>query len=102
MKGFLCGPNPFNPNQDRFTIEYTLTQASDVKIYVISLDGEQQWQYHALENDVNGGTAGFHQIEWNGLNRYGESLANGPYSVIISARHGGKHKILKQKLLVLK
>lgn len=102
VRDFLCGPNPFNPNRDRFTMEYTLTQASDVKIYVISLDGEQQWQYHALENDVNGGTAGFHQIEWNGRNRYGESLANGPYTAIINVRHGRQHKILKQKLLVLK
>lgn len=64
-------PNPFNPST---TIEFTLPQASTVKLEVYNITGQK------VRILVSGNLdAGLHSISWDGTNDYGEKVASGMY-----------------------
>ena len=64
-------PNPFN---QATTIEYSLLEASDVKLVIYNLFGQK---VHTLVNTWV--EAGNHRIVWNGRNEMGSKVAPGIY-----------------------
>lgn len=70
-------PNPFNPNT---TIEFALTQKSDVRLVVYNLLGQQ---VRVLANEsVN---PGVYKVEWDGKDELGQKVASGIYLYRITA-----------------
>ncbi|MCH7887032.1 MAG: T9SS type A sorting domain-containing protein [Candidatus Marinimicrobia bacterium] len=70
-------PNPFNPST---TISYSLPTASDVKIVVYNLLGNE------IATLVNGQqAAGYHNVEWNGRSDSGKLVSTGIYFYRINA-----------------
>ncbi len=64
-------PNPFS-NSTQFTFE--LSQPAEVQIMIFTLGGRK-----IMEIDPEYFTGGFHTIDWNGRDAYGNELANGVY-----------------------
>jgi hypothetical protein len=94
-------PNPFNPNNETTKIEYQLTKEADVDIYIFSISGEKLWQ-KKMSTGETGATAGYNKIEWDGINSFGEVVANGPYIAYVVAKNGSDKSVGKRKILVLK
>ncbi|MFC1771324.1 hypothetical protein ACFLZV_05495, partial [Candidatus Margulisiibacteriota bacterium] len=101
LKDLLCFPNPFNPHKESLKIEYQLTKEADVKICIYSISGERLWQKQIREGEP-GSTPGYNAVEWNGINDYGETVANGPYIAYAIAKQGSETRFSKTKILVLK
>jgi hypothetical protein len=97
----LNGPNPFNPNNEVTNIQYQLTKDADVDIYIYSISGERLW-HRAFFEGMPGGVCGFNSAPWNGINDFGEVVANGPYIAYLIAKKDGKTVSAKIKMLVLK
>ena len=66
-------PNPFNPET---TIEYKLSNQSDVRLSIYNLSGQT---VSVLKNEFQ--SAGSYQIQWNGRNDSGEMVPSGVYSL---------------------
>jgi hypothetical protein len=98
----VFGPSPFNPNSTIAEFNYDLNQDSAVEISIFSIDGEQVWHKKCEEGDLYGGSAGFNRIEWDGINKYGEVVGNGPYISYLVATFDGEKIIKKVKIMVLK
>ncbi len=101
MENLIVGPTPYNSNKGKLVLEYQLTQAADVKVYVVAIDGERQWEIQCVSGQ-DGGKAGFNRIEWDGKNAFGEDLANGMYVVYAEAKGNRKTSRRKTTFLVLK
>jgi len=98
---FISGPNPFNPNNEECTLQYQLSVAADVSLHIYSISGELQYS-SSFGADSNGGKAGLNSVTWNGVNRFNEIVANGPYIAYLSAEANGIRQHKKHKILVLK
>ena len=70
-------PNPFNPETE---IKYQLPQNSNVEISIFNLKGQK-----VVTLLMGNKTAGFHNIRWNGLNKFGQSVASGVYLYKLTA-----------------
>ncbi|MBT8392211.1 MAG: T9SS type A sorting domain-containing protein [Ignavibacteriaceae bacterium] len=70
-------PNPFNPST---TIEFSLPAASDVKLSVFNILGQQ---VATLLNEQRG--AGNHSVVWNATDDYGTKLSSGIYFYKLNA-----------------
>ena len=97
----MNSPNPFNPNKNSTFIEYQLSKAARMLIYIYSISGERLWT-KIIESGEVGGAVGYNSVEWNGRNDFGEIVANGPYVAYLFAEIEGQKKIGKVKMLVLK
>lgn len=64
-------PNPFNPST---TIRYGLPQASQVQLNVYDLRGQKIVTLIAGQQ-----SAGWHTVQWNGLNDSGQQVSTGVY-----------------------
>jgi len=64
-------PNPFNPST---TISYQLPEAGHVKLVIYNLVGQEIVTLEEQEKQ-----AGYHQIEWNGLDQAGVEVVSGVY-----------------------
>ena len=64
-------PNPFNPNT---TISFDLPEESFVNLAVYNLTGKKVLTLQS--DDV---PAGFHSLDWNGKDEFGNSVASGMY-----------------------
>lgn len=78
-------PNPFNPST---AIQYTLPEASDVRLVVYNVLGQQ---VRVLMNHTQG--AGVHTVQWNGHDELGHQVATGVYIYHLTA---GNHTALKK------
>jgi len=76
-------PNPFN-NSTQFTFE--LSQSAEVKITIFTLGGKK-----IMEIEANNYGIGFHSIDWNGKDAFGDEIANGVYLYRLAA-NGDKNK----------
>jgi hypothetical protein len=82
-------PNPFNPTT---LINYQLPEAQNVSLEVYNSLGEK------IRTLVNGAqSAGYHTVQWDGLNNSGRSVASGMYLYRITA---GKFVSVKKMLLL--
>ena len=70
-------PNPFNPST---TIGYQLPMATEVRLEIYNLMGQP---VRTLVQTVE--PAGYHQVEWNGLDNEGMPAAAGLYLYRIQA-----------------
>ncbi|MFC1751834.1 hypothetical protein ACFL96_00360 [Thermoproteota archaeon] len=102
ITNLLIGPNPYNPTAKPASIQYTLNQDSEVKISIYSLSGEELWHKIIAAGHPEGGAYGINTVTWNGINKYGETLANGAYIIYLTAQSGRHRCKAKTKLLVLK
>ena len=83
-------PNPFNPST---TIRYDLPMASDVRIMIYNMLGQQILTY-----DLPATPAGYHRFTWNAINKKGEAAPAGVYFYQIHTRkftHTRKMILLK-------
>jgi hypothetical protein len=83
-------PNPFNPTT---TIRYGLPKDVNVHLKVYNLLGQE---VTTLMNNV-AMKAGYHTIEWDGLNNHGDTVASGLYIYHIQA---GNFSSVKKMILV--
>jgi hypothetical protein len=83
-------PNPFNPVT---TIRFQLPRDSRVKLTVYDILGREVTVL--LHNHMNVGT---HAVQWNGTNRFGQSVASGTYFVVMEALNFNQI----QKVLLIK
>ena len=88
-------PNPFNPQT---IIEYTLPEASEVKIAVFNSIGQQiDVLISAKQN------AGAYKITWQGQNKNGHKMASGLYFYKIQAKtNDGRIFNDSQRMLLIK
>ena len=83
-------PNPFNPNT---TIEFAVTEKSDVKLTIYNVLGEQ---VRALvSSSVLPGT---YRVEWDGKNEAGQAVASGVYLYRLTAGNFAQTK----KMMLMK
>jgi hypothetical protein len=81
-------PNPFNPNT---IIEYALPRPAKVSLRIYDLLGREIRTLHDGWQDI-----GYHQVNWNGTDRRGISLASGIYFAVFQA-----DKTIRTKKMVL-
>ncbi len=66
-----CYPNPFNPST---TLKFAIADAGNVRLSVYDISGK------LVSTLVDGmQTAGDHEVQWNGKNSNGDSVASGVY-----------------------
>ena len=82
-------PNPFNPITQ---IRYSLPQLSDVRLVVYDMLGCEIAELVNTEQGV-----GNYEIQWNGLNQYGEKMPTGVYFARLTA--GKQSEVIKMLLL---
>ncbi|HQV32063.1 MAG TPA: T9SS type A sorting domain-containing protein [Calditrichia bacterium] len=82
-------PNPFNPET---TVRYQVPKASDVKITVFNVIGQQ---VRVLVNESK--LAGSHNVMWNGLDDHGKQVSSGIYFLQMKA--GDFTKVRKMSLI---
>jgi hypothetical protein len=74
-------PNPFSPAADRFVrIKYELAEADPVELTVYD------FEMHRIRTvDLGVQSSGPHEMTWDGLDRDGVRVANGPYFYVVEA-----------------
>jgi hypothetical protein len=82
-------PNPFNPVTN---IRYGIPEASHVKVQIFNVQGQLVRTLLSAEQP-----AGYHTIQWNGRNDFGNQLGSGVYFYRVQA---GKEQMIKKMLLV--
>ena len=83
-------PNPFNPIT---TIEFALPKRTKVKLVVYNLQGREI--YTLINNNLN---VGYHSVQWNGINKFGNQVSSGVYIYMLETSDYGKI----QKMVLLK
>ena len=73
-------PNPFNPST---TIRYDVAEPSFVTLKVYDILGRHVRTL--VEDDLK---PGFHKVEWNGANSFGEAVASGVYHAVMQTKSG--------------
>ena len=83
-------PNPFNPST---TIGYALPTDMTVELVVYNMLGQKLKQlYSGIQK------AGYHNVQWDGTNEYGSSMASGIYIYRLKT----DEKILIRKMILMK
>jgi hypothetical protein len=102
FQSVVFGPSPFNPNLGEGVFNYELTQDAEIEVSIFSISGEELWHVTRGSSDVSGGSTGFNEIAWDGRDKYGELVGNGPCIAYLIARFNGKETTKKVKIMVLK
>ena len=83
-------PSPFSPSKDKeLEIQYTLSQAGNVTIYIVNIAGETVKRISCAPGE-EGGNAGRNKVKWNGRYETGEIAGNGVYVGTILDRDRNK------------
>lgn len=82
-------PNPFNPSTQ---IRYSIPEMSDVRLTIYDVLGKE---IAKLVDDLQSG--GSYEVQWSGLNRYGEKVPTGLYYAQLTA--GKESDVIKMLLL---
>ena len=83
-------PNPFNPST---TIPIELPEESFVEVVIYNILGEK---IAVLSEGVK--SSGYHNIQWNGTNQFGQPVSSGIYFVRVQFGQNIYH----QKMMLLK
>lgn len=86
-------PNPFNPST---IIKYSLPVESKVKLSIFNMLGEEVAQ---LVNETL--SAGYHQLEWDGTNNFGQKVSSGIYFYRIETESPNIQKFIDVKKMML-
>ena len=83
-------PNPFNPNT---SLRYELPIATDVVLVVYDILGREVIRLVDEHKE-----AGYHQVIWQGQDRFGRDLASGVYIYrIVTSQYSRSSKMLLLK-----
>lgn len=85
----LNSPNPFNPRTEGTTIMYNLENATDIKIYILTVAGKIIWVKH-IEAGQTGAKAGDNAVYWDAFTRFGKVDTNDVFIVHVVERSSGK------------
>ncbi len=77
-------PNPFNPST---TISYRLSRKSEINVTIFNIQGQK---VKVLENGAK--AAGFYELQWDGTNQFGSTVASGVYLYELKAYNYRKVK----------
>ncbi|MCF8241821.1 MAG: S8 family serine peptidase [Melioribacteraceae bacterium] len=89
-------PNPFNPTT---TIRYAVPVVADITVKIFDVLGRE---VTTLINNQKI-DAGYHEVNWNGMNQYGQQAATGVYFYRIEARGvNGQTFVESRKMMLLK
>ncbi|MFQ6677934.1 MAG: right-handed parallel beta-helix repeat-containing protein [Fidelibacterota bacterium] len=83
-------PNPFNPVTN---ILFGLPEPRNIRLTVVNILGQEVVELTDGWHDL-----GFHTVQWNGLNQFGQNVSAGMYFAVLS---DGK-SVRVQKMLLLK
>ncbi|MFQ6677933.1 MAG: choice-of-anchor D domain-containing protein [Fidelibacterota bacterium] len=83
-------PNPFNPVTN---ILFGLPEPRNIRLIVVNILGQEVVELTDGWHDL-----GFHTVQWNGLNQFGQNVSAGMYFAVLS---DGK-SVRVQKMLLLK
>ncbi|MDD2524649.1 MAG: FlgD immunoglobulin-like domain containing protein [Endomicrobiaceae bacterium] len=87
----LTYPSPFNPKREKIKIRYLLANESRVTIKLYNKAGKIV--KNLVQSSYDYGKAGTNEIEWDGRNYAGETLATGVYICeIIANSSDGEHR----------
>ena len=97
-------PNPFNQTRSEGTkIEFKLYQQATIKISIYTMAGGliREWEFEESPTNLDNYT--LTQL-WDGTNAQGRLVANGPYTLVISAtsKEDGSTKELRRVIAVAK
>ena len=70
-------PNPFNPST---TVKYQVPESAKVNLVVYNMTGQK---IATLTNEFQ--AAGYHNVNWNGTNDFGQQVASGVYFLRMQA-----------------
>ena len=89
-------PNPFNPTT---TIKFSLPVASEVKIIIYNILGQQVLKLTDKDFEI-----GWYKLQWHGLNSLGARVASGIYIYRIDAKskQSNKRFVKAHKMILLK
>ena len=95
-------PNPFHPNEAPTTIAYKLNSNARVTIRIYTLTGAL-----VLKQEFNagglGGVTGLNEIQWDGTNGEGKTVASGGYVAVIEAQANGETiHVMRRKIGVVR
>ncbi len=93
-ESFVIQDNPFDPSRSPARFSYEIDGSSVVEFRVFTLTGEEVYAQD-IPVEVSSGTLGEHEIEWNGRNNEGETVANGVYIVSIRITETGETARMK-------
>ena len=80
-------PNPFNPVT---TIQYDLPEAVPVMLTIYDIRGREIIRLVQSEQP-----AGYFEVQWNGVNQFGQSVASGIYFYMLQTpKYSKSHKML--------
>ncbi len=86
----LVFPSPFSAARNKeVTISYSLSDNTDVDIYILSSAGEVVKKISA-QSGREGGKAASNKVKWDGVTDLGRALGNGIYLGTIVARPQNK------------
>jgi len=86
----LCYPSPFSAIRNKeVTISYSLSDSSDIDIYILSSVGEVVKKI-SVQSGQEGGKAASNKVKWNGITDLGRALGNGIYLGTIIAKPQNK------------
>jgi hypothetical protein len=86
----LCFPSPFSVIRNKdVTISYSLSDNSDIDIYILSSVGEVVKKI-SVQRGQEGGKAASNKVKWNGITDIGRALSNGIYLGTIIAKPQNK------------
>ena len=96
ISDILFAPNPFRPKQSTAYVCYTLSQPASVKLYIHALNGDLIYSTNQEEL-----TNGDKQIEWSGVDNFGETVASGAYFgyLLVNGNGQSEKKLVKIALL---
>ena len=95
-------PNPFNPNVESTTIEYNLSLASDIEIWIFDINGEVVKKIDKSQSENGGLATAVNRVPWDGKNAWGEGCSNGVYLYRIIEKTVGQKVIGKGKIAILR
>jgi len=82
-------PNPFNAST---MIEYGLPAKSELNISIFDIRGRFVKEIHSGPQQ-----AGYHAVQWSGLNEYGVGVASGVYFIVL---HTSEYRMAKKALIL--
>jgi hypothetical protein len=89
-------PNPFNPLRETIKIEFVLTSAANVQVYLYDMTGQPIWK-----SGVQYYSAGTQTVNWSGLTFFSNYAGDGIVLVRV-VNEDTKGLIAKGKILVIK
>lgn len=101
VEKFYNAPNPFNPARGQKTkFVFNMPQSGTAKLVIYSEYGDKVWESDTYS--FTGDQASSKDITYDGKDNSGRMLYNGTYIAILTKKYGGKTKVEKCRILIIK